>query len=400
MSTPITNASSPLDFETHLLRTLTANRFNNHQDNYDTFFRGQPPQNPDTIANRATTLVRETKEIFSQGPVLVNAKAKAVRLASFLKQSLLFRFLPAQYFHMTLAQYKKFEFLYQRLVDHGSRELLVSLLAYRILGFRKVKLARNAPAYWAGIEQARGLDTGRLPIKIPFVTWPLVCFDVTPLGFEMLVHTYAQTIAINFVQKQYVYARDGMVCKAETGDVVIDAGACWGDTTLQFACEVGPSGHVYAFEFVPSNLGVMRHNIALNPQLIPRITVVENPVGANSGEKMFFFENGPASRVATTKVDDRYIECSILSIDQMVSDKKLTKVDFIKMDIEGSELDALKGAEQTIRQFKPKLAICIYHKPDDYITIPQYLDELNLGYRFYIDHHMIFLNETVLFCVA
>ena len=114
---------------------------------------------------------------------------------------------------------------------------------------------------------------------------------------------------------------------------------------------------------------------------------------------MYYLENGSASRVAGTKVDERYIECTILSIDQLVADKGIEHVDFIKMDIEGSELDALKGAEKTIRRFRPKLAICIYHKPDDYITIPKYISELQLGYSFYIDHHMIFLNETVLFAV-
>jgi FkbM family methyltransferase len=356
------------NFEAHLLQELKAHRFNDHQDNYDTFFRGQPPKKPK-------------------------------RTIAALKQALLSRFLPAVYFRKTLDEFKQFSFFYNLLEDQASRDLLVSLIAYRILGFRKVKLARNNPAYWEGIELAKTLDTGRPAIHLPFLTWPLPCFDVRPLGFDMRVHTYAQAIAINFVQKQYVLPREGVVCKAEPGDIVIDAGGCWGDTSLQFACEVGAKGHVFVFEFVPSNLDVMRQNIALNPHLAPLITVVKNPVGLETGNKMFFFENGPASRVANTKVDDRYIECTILSIDQMVADNNVEKVDFIKMDVEGSELDALKGAEQTIRKFKPKLAICIYHKPDDYLTIPKYLSELNLGYRFYIEHHMIFLNETVLFAI-
>jgi FkbM family methyltransferase len=215
----------------------------------------------------------------------------------------------------------------------------------------------------------------------------------------MRVHTYAQSLAINFIQKQYVLARRGITCKVETRDVVIDAGGCWGDTTLQFACETGEKGHVFVFEFVPSNLEIMRKNIALNPSLSSLITIIENPIGLTSGEKLYFFENGPASRVASKKIDRRYIECTILSIDQMVADRNLNKVDFIKMDIEGSELDALKGAENTIRTFRPKLAICIYHRPEDYLTIPKYLNELNLGYRFYIEHHTIFLGETVLFAI-
>lgn len=381
-------------FDAHLFRVLKSSRFNDHQDNYDTFFRGQPPAKPGFLGEFAASI----KEL-PPGPPLGRLRALAAQLFEFLKSQITYSLFPEQYFRATLKQYKKFEFLYAILADRASRDLLISLLAYRVLGYRRVKLARNSPAYWDGIEQARSLDTGRPAICLPLLTWPLQCFDVRSLGFDMSVYTYAQAIAINFVQKQYVLRRDGVTCKAEQGDIVIDAGGCWGDTTLQFACEVGAEGHVYTFEFAPDNLEVMRKNIDLNPKLRSRITILEHPVGALSGGKMFYLENGPASRVASTKVDDRYIECSILSIDQLARDKDIARVDFIKMDVEGSELDALKGAENTIRKCRPKLAICIYHRPDDYITIPQYLSGLQLGYKFYIEHHMIFLNETVLFAV-
>ena len=67
------------------------------------------------------------------------------------------------------------------------------------------------------------------------------------------------------------------------------------------------------------------------------------------------------------------------------------------MDIEGSELAALQGAEQTLRQFKPNLAISIYHKFADFFEIPSYLHGLGLGYRFYLDHYTIHAEETVLY---
>ena len=72
----------------------------------------------------------------------------------------------------------------------------------------------------------------------------------------------------------------------------------------------------------------------------------------------------------------------------------------IKMDIEGAELDALKGAEASIRKHRPKLAISLYHNPEDIETIPRYLAGLDLGYRFYLEHHTIYQNETVLFAMA
>ena len=75
----------------------------------------------------------------------------------------------------------------------------------------------------------------------------------------------------------------------------------------------------------------------------------------------------------------------------------LPRVDFIKMDIEGAEIHALKGAEKTLRQFHPKVAISLYHSLEDFKTIPRYLDSLGLKYKFYLDHHTIYENETVLF---
>jgi FkbM family methyltransferase len=66
-------------------------------------------------------------------------------------------------------------------------------------------------------------------------------------------------------------------------------------------------------------------------------------------------------------------------LDLIVAQEKMERVDFIKADIEGSELAMLKGAHETLKRFKPKLSIEVYHKPDD---IPFMLDILKqLGYR-------------------
>jgi hypothetical protein len=75
------------------------------------------------------------------------------------------------------------------------------------------------------------------------------------------------------------------------------------------------------------------------------------------------------------------------------------RVDFIKMDIEGSELEALNGASNVIREFKPRLAISGYHRPQDLWEIPNKLKELNPSYEITFGHHTPIIWESVFYAV-
>jgi len=83
------------------------------------------------------------------------------------------------------------------------------------------------------------------------------------------------------------------------------------------------------------------------------------------------------------------------TIDNMI----LEAVTLIKMDIEGLELEALKGARKTIERNRPKLAICVYHKYNDLLQLSQFILNLKLGYRLYLRHHSFYTGETVLYAV-
>jgi hypothetical protein len=72
-------------------------------------------------------------------------------------------------------------------------------------------------------------------------------------------------------------------------------------------------------------------------------------------------------------------------------------VDIIKMDIEGYELNGLRGAVETLKGFKPKLAIAVYHGGEDLFRIPLFMEELGLGYKMYLRHFTPFLGDTILF---
>lgn len=86
----------------------------------------------------------------------------------------------------------------------------------------------------------------------------------------------------------------------------------------------------------------------------------------------------------------------VTSLDTELEGKEVT---FIKMDIEGAELEALIGAESLIKKNRPKLAISIYHKMEDIIEIPQIILEYYPDYRLYLRHYSIITTETILYAI-
>lgn len=317
-------------------------------------------------------------------------------------KALTYYLMPRRYFTETAAQHiATGEFLYGVLADQPSRRLLLKLIAYRVLGHRRVKLPLNTPSYWRTIEAINQFSTDDELMPVAAMDTSLAMKDLRSMGYDMRLYAGDGGIACLLVQRQYEYHQDTIHCRAEPGDVVLDCGICWGDTTLYFAHEVGPAGQVIGFEFIPSNLVIARRNFELNPDLAARVWLVEHPLWATGGLRLYYVDGGPGSRVsddATSRNDwDGTVET--VTIDETVARLALPRVDFVKMDIEGAELDALRGGEQTIRRHRPKLAISLYHKPDDFETIPRWLAELDLGYKFYLGHHTIYQNETVLFGV-
>ena len=87
---------------------------------------------------------------------------------------------------------------------------------------------------------------------------------------------------------------------------------------------------------------------------------------------------------------------NVVKLDEVING---TKVDYIKMDLEGYEEKALIGASEIIKVYKPILAVSIYHKRWDIFRIPEFILELNANYKFYLRHYGSSFAETVLYAI-
>ena len=289
------------------------------------------------------------------------------------------------------------QFLFQKLEKPG-QDLLVELIAYRLMGYRQVKLSVNNKEYWDAIETVSSLSNKNDTYDPHFMHFLLEKCDLRNIGYNIQLYFSGVGVAIDFILEQYAYKSEGKpIVAVEKGDVVLDLGACWGDTALYFASKTGDHGKVYSFEFIPDNIKIYDLNITLNPDLKNQIELIRQPVSKKSGEVIYFSDNGPGSRIEYLPFEGQTGQATTVTIDDFVRERNLNKVDFIKMDIEGAEPVALSGAIETLRRFKPKLAIAIYHSMEDLINIPRWITDLNLGYKLYLGHYTIHSEETIIF---
>lgn len=288
-----------------------------------------------------------------------------------------------------------FEPLYDRLVDERSREVLAELLVYRALGRAHVTLSASTPAYW---DAYHGIDARfRQPgpaIDIGYTQLPN--YRVPGVNGPISLHTHPLSILNTFVIEQYACRRNGFVLEAAAGETVVDGGGGWGDTALYFADRVGPSGRVHAFEFVAASLHTLRDNLAANPTLASRVDVVEHPIWNRADEEIRFSPAGPGTRVGDAKGE---LSIRAESVDHLVETGRIRHVDYIKLDVEGAERNAIEGAVKTIRTMRPKLAVCAYHRADDFEILPRAIDATGVRYRFALDHFTTHGDETVLFAL-
>ena len=223
-------------------------------------------------------------------------------------------------------------------------------------------------------------------------------------AYELLQDEYSRRIFIDrlnycisadtkyltpYISNSPQYFEKGIISLSDD-EIFIDGGSYKGDTLDELLRQTnGRIKQAYCFE--PEKT---KHK-----EFLSKFSALKNveliPCGLWSGKDELSFNatgtgSSSISRFGTVKIQ-------VTSLDEVLQGAPAT---FIKMDIEGAEMEALKGAENTIRKHRPKLGICVYHKPLDIAEIPLYIKELLPEYKIYLRHYNYGSSETVCYAVA
>ena len=189
-------------------------------------------------------------------------------------------------------------------------------------------------------------------------------------------------------------------------EVFIDCGAYDGDTISNF-CEVTNNNFemIYAFEADGENADKIESKNFVNVKVIRKV------VGDKNGKVRFYNDGSMFSNVVVSNIwgedtrrdlyedTEAFVEVESCRINDELGEQRIT---VMKMDIEGSELSALEGSRHLIEKYYPKLAICVYHKPEDMFTLIEYIHKCEKNqaiYKYYLRHHSDDLSETVLYAI-
>jgi FkbM family methyltransferase len=185
-----------------------------------------------------------------------------------------------------------------------------------------------------------------------------------------------------------LYAPKGLIAFSN-GEVYVDGGSYDGDTIRTFMRRVDNRfERIYAFEPDPATFGALQSNFSAEP----RVEAIHAGLHREKG-LLRFKDDGSRGAIFTS---DGEIEMPVTTLDDVIGE---APVSYIKMNIEGAEIDALQGGERLIRRELPKLALSVYHRPSDLWRIPEIVKQFGPGYDLYLRQHDGGIIETVLYAL-
>jgi FkbM family methyltransferase len=284
-----------------------------------------------------------------------------------------------------------------RLCDEMSRLIFDEAVMMRMLGHHRYVMPRLIFDKYIQVLSAKQHDTVGIPAQsngIDLIEYSLKCNGV---DHPLTIITTEQFILDQNRYRQYFLKRDGIDFTPKSGDVVFDCGACLGDTTILFGAHASPHGEVHSFDPIPLHNRVIGQQVKNNPAVTARIKPNCMAVGAVTD----IIDGTPTEDVNVISPGGIAVtKFSITRLDDYAERENLKKIDYIKMDVEGYEIDALAGAKEIIKKHRPNLAISVYHKDSHFWEVIKFIDELDLGYKFYFDHHSPLIWESLVYCQA
>lgn len=224
------------------------------------------------------------------------------------------------------------------------------------------------------------------------------CADEASREILDCILNYRFTMKSKWIEKAYnktneagdgIEYFDSAIVKPQKKEVFVDCGGYIGDTVLGFL-KFTQNNYKKIYYFEPSK--------PIYSQAKENLKDIHNVVftSAGVGEKAGQFRFAEAGQGDFGHIDDSGTEMvNIVTLDETVTDEST----FIKMDIEGTELSALKGASKLIKKSRPKLAICVYHKPEDLFEILELIDSWSINYKYYFRQYNKGLAGTILYCI-
>lgn len=214
------------------------------------------------------------------------------------------------------------------------------------------------------------------------------------LLFGILYNWYDYNFDVlkELMDNTYCHYFDLDIIKCED-EVFVDVGAYNGDTTTNFINSYGTSSYkkIYCYEITDNIFDILSKNLSKYPNIECRKKAISNK------KQTLKMDLNNTHDSANKLSKNGKIKIKATSLDNDISEQ----ITMIKMDIEGEEINALKGARNHIEIDKPKLMISVYHNYEDLVRIPKLIDELNPNYHFYLRFYgtNIFPTEIVLFAV-
>jgi FkbM family methyltransferase len=295
---------------------------------------------------------------------------------------------------------------------NGATTPLQLIHEYGFTGMQNVEcmFCDNNPLLWGSIREHHNPKM-RLPIISPNEARKFSSDDHTYIIISTLSRSasdsiFEQCISLGFPRNRIVEQEDSYeyfignmyfdpeIVYHRNNEVFVDAGAYDMRNTQEFIrwCD-GDYDKIYAFEADNVSYEKCRKIIELSG--MNDVELIN--AGVHSRDTKLSFLSAPDGEYGGSRFDNTGSNIvDAVSLDKFLDGRPVT---FIKMDIEGAELDALQGAANTIRQQKPKLALSAYHKPWDIVELPLYIHSLNPGYKFYLRHHTFGIFDTVLYAV-